>query len=194
LFFKTVLETLFNHINNISPLSEEAQHALSADFRKVEKQKGEFLLKEGSICKNLYFLERGCLRGFYLLEEKEITHWFAFENDFVTSFHSFITRKASLENIQLLEGSVLWSISHDALYALYDRFPEIERLGRISCEKYYIRLEERYVNSQFKTAGERYLDLINSNPLMLQRVSLGYVASFLAISQETLSRIRSKKP
>lgn len=188
------MKILFDHIHNISPLTEEASKALSSEFKKVEKQKGDYLLKEGAICRNLYFLERGCLRGFYFLEEKEITHWFAFENDFVTSFHSFITRKASVENIQLLEDAVLWSISYDALYTLYDRFPEIERLGRISCEKYYIRLEERYVNAQFKTAGERYLDLVNSNPLMLQRVPLGYIASFLGISQETLSRIRSKRP
>ena len=187
------MQVLLHHITNIYRLSEEALDALSSGFKKVEMSKGEFLLQEGSVCRNMYFLEQGCLRGFYLLEEKEITHWFAFENDFVTSFHSFITRKPSVENLQLLEDSILWQISYDSLHDLYDRFPEIERLGRMTCEKYYIRLEERYVNSQFKTAAERYQDLLNTNPLLLQRFSLGYIASYLGISQETLSRIRGKK-
>jgi CRP-like cAMP-binding protein len=80
----------------------------------------------------LYFLEQGALRGYYRLEEKEITHWFAFEQDFVTSFHSFITGEPAVENIQLLEGSVLWSISKDNLKRLLDQYHELERLLRIA--------------------------------------------------------------
>ena len=132
------------------------------------------------------------MRGYYHLEEKEITHWFAFEQDFVTSFHSFITGDASVENIQLMEGSILWSISKEKLSHLMNVYAEVERLVRIIYEKYYIRLEERYVNAQFKTATERYVDILKQNPQILERVSLGYVASYLGISQETLSRIRSK--
>ena len=94
------------------------------------------------------------MRGYYNLEGKEITHWFAFAEDFVTSFHSFITQQSSVENIQLLEGCVLWSINKENLMRLLNEYPEIERLLRIAYEKYYIRLEERYVNAQFKTATE----------------------------------------
>ena len=108
----------------------------------------------------MYFLERGALRGFYNLDGKEITYWFGFEKDFVTSFHSFITGQPAVENIQLLEGSILWAISKEALTKLFNRYHEIERLVRIVYEKYYIRLEERFVNAQFKTAGERYENLL----------------------------------
>lgn len=154
--------------------------------------KNEYLLTEGKSCRHLYFLQTGALRGYYNLDGKEITHWFAFENDFVTSFHSFITGEPAVENIQLLEGSVLWSISKDTLTGLFDQHHEIERLVRIVYEKYYIRLEERFVNAQFKSASERYESLLLHTPHIPERVALGHIASYLGISQETLSRIRNK--
>lgn len=186
------MDYFINHIQSIYRLSEDAQGALKTHLKKKSLTKGDFILKEGSICHHLYFLEKGCVRGFYNLDGKEVTHWFGFENDFVTSFYSFITNKPSVENLQVLEDTVLWYISNQELLKLYDLYPEIERLGRIANEKYYIRLEERYVNFQFKTAAERYQLLIENAPHILQRVSLGHIASYLGISQETLSRIRSK--
>ena len=150
------------------------------------------LLIQGNVCRHLYFLEKGALRGFYNLDGKEITHWFGFENDFVTSFHSFITGEPAVENIQLLEGSILWAISKETLNTLLDTHHDMERLLRIAYEKYYIRLEERFVNAQFKTAKERYEELILQTPHILERVPLGFIASYLGISQETLSRIRSR--
>ncbi len=186
------MDNFINHLQSIYKLGLAAQTALRAHLKPKTLAKGDFLLKEGTVCHHLYFLETGCLRGFYNLDGKEITHWFGFENDFVTSFYSFITQKPSVENLQVLENSELWSISYESLMKLYDEFPEIERLGRMANEKYYIRLEERYVNFQFKTAAERYELLLEKMPHILQRVALGYVASYLGISQETLSRIRAK--
>lgn len=138
------------------------------------------------------FFGAGAVRGYYNLEGKEITHWFAFAEDFVTSFHSFITGQPAVENVQLLEGSVLWAISKDRLTRLMNDYREIERGVRIAYEKYYIRLEERYVNAQFKTAAERYADLLRQTPHVVERVPLGYIASYLGISPETLSRVRSR--
>jgi CRP-like cAMP-binding protein len=154
--------------------------------------KNEYLVTEGQRCRHIYFLEQGALRGFYNLDGKEITHWFAFEKDFVTSFHSFSTQQPAVENIQLLEGSILWAISKDRLTGLLNQYHDIERLLRIAYEKYYIRLEDRYVNAQFKTATERYQTLLLQTPHIIERVPLGYIASYLGISQETLSRIRSR--
>ncbi len=186
------MQHLLNQIKKISPLSNEAVFALQGCFEKNTLAKNEFLLREAKVCRYLYFLETGALRGFYNLDGKEITHWFGFENDFVTSFHSFITQRPAVENIQLLEGCVLWAISKDTLTQLFNRHHEIERLMRIAYEKYYIRLEERFVNAQFKTASERYINLLQQTTHILERVPLGHIASYLGISQETLSRIRSK--
>lgn len=186
------MEALLQHIKQFYPLSQTAQQALYSCFQQKIMRKNELLLQEGKTCRYLYFVEKGALRGFYNLEGKEITHWFGFENDFVTSFHSFITQTPAVENIQLLESCTLWSIAKDDLTALLNQHQEIERLLRIAYEKYYIRLEERFVNAQFKTAAERYENLLQYTPHILERVPLGCVASYLGISQETLSRIRSK--
>lgn len=186
------IEQLLKHINHYYQLSEEAQYALHGCLTQLMFSKNEYLVMEGKICRHLYFLQDGSLRGFYNLDGKEITHWFAFENDFVTSFHSFITQQPAVENIQLLEGSILWSISKDNLSQLMNQYHELEKLVRIVYEKYYIRLEERFVNAQFKTATERYQNLLMQTPYLIERVPLGYIASYLGISGETLSRIRSR--
>lgn len=186
------MQHLLTSINTYHQLSEAAENALENCFEKIMLDKNELLLREGNICRHLYFLEQGALRGFYNLDGKEITHWFGFENDFVTSFHSFITGQAAVENIQLVEECTLWRIAKNDLEGLYNDYHEIERLVRIAYEKYYIRLEERYVNAQFKSAKERYEQLLEQSPHILERVSLGSIASYLGISQETLSRIRSR--
>ena len=186
------MQEFLDHITAHQSLSAEAEHALQNCFTKLTLAKNEFLLNQGKICRHLYFLEKGALRGFYNLDGKEITHWFGFEKDFVTSFHSFITGETSVENIQLLESSTLWAISKETLTGLLNRHHDIERLVRVTYEKYYIRLEERYVNAQFKSAKERYENLLQETPYILERVPLGFIASYLGISQETLSRIRSK--
>jgi CRP-like cAMP-binding protein len=186
------LQQLLSHITAYHRLSTEAENALQNCFTEIILHKNEFLLTQGNVCRHLYFLERGALRGFYNLDGKEITHWFGFENDFVTSFHSFITGEAAVENIQLIESCTLWAIAKEPLTALFNQHHDIERLMRIAYEKYYIRLEERFVNAQFKSAKERYEELIKQAPHILERVPLGFIASYLGISQETLSRIRSK--
>ena len=186
------MEQLLEHLKTFHQLSSEAQLALKDCFEEITLSKNEFLVKEGKICRHLYFLQKGALRGFYNVDGKEITHWFGFENDFVTSFHSFTTQQPSVENIQLIEGCILWAISKDTLTGLFNRYHEIERLVRIAYEKYYIRLEERFVNAQFKTAAERYESLLRDMPHIIERVPLGYISSYLGISQETLSRVRSR--
>ncbi|MEO5890674.1 MAG: Crp/Fnr family transcriptional regulator [Ferruginibacter sp.] len=186
------MQQLLNHIQNISALSPGALDLLPDCFKKIYLSKNDYLVTEGKVCRYLYFLEKGAIRGFYNLEEKEVTHWFGFEKDFVTSFHSFITGEPAVENIQLLEGSILWAISKETLSDLLSKHHEIERFVRIAYEKYYIRLEERFVNAQFKTAAERYENLLQHTPYILERVPLGFIASYLGISPETLSRVRSK--
>ncbi|MFD1755250.1 Crp/Fnr family transcriptional regulator [Rufibacter sediminis] len=185
------MNALFNCISQYHPISLSAWEALSKALTQVSIPRNSFLVQEGMVCNHLYFLEQGCLRGYYNLDGKEITYWFGFENHFITSFYSFISRKPGIENIQTLEDSTLWGISYEALNQLFDLHKDLERVVRIINEQYYIRLEERLMAMQFKTARERYEQLLESSPHILRRISLGQIASYLGISQETLSRIRS---
>ncbi len=186
------MQALLNQIRHFAIPSNEIESAIKDSFEQIILPKNEYLVTEGKICQCLYFLEQGALRGFYTIDGKEITHWFAFENDFATSFHSFITQKPAVENIQLLEGCTLWMITKEKLTKLFTTHHQIERLVRLVYENYYIRLEERFVNAQFKTATEKYEQLLQQSPHIIERVSLGHIASYLGISQETLSRIRSR--
>ncbi len=174
-------------------LSPKARETLEHAFIQRTATKNELLIEEGHTCRHLYFLESGCIRGFANIDGKDVTQWFGFEHDFVTSFRSFITRTASREYIQVVEDSALWCISKDRLEDILIEFPELEKLVRLIYEQYYIRLEDRYSNAHFKTAAERYEDLIRFSPHIPDRMPLGYIASYLGISPETLSRIRNKK-
>jgi CRP-like cAMP-binding protein len=186
------MQSLFRHIASYATLTPNAIAALESSFTKMMVAKNDFLLTEGKVCKHLYFIESGALRGYYWLDGKEITYWFGFENDFVTSLYSFTTGQPAVENIQLVEGSIVWSISKDTLHQLCNEYHEIESVLRLVYEQYYLRLEERFVNAQFKTAKDLYLQLVQQQPHIIERIPLGYIAAYLGISQETLSRIRSQ--
>lgn len=186
------LDTFFSTIRAFDTLSEEAELALRDKLIIEEYPKNHILIKEGKVCHHLYFLVKGCLRGYYLNDGKEITNWFAFENAFVTSFYSFFSKKPANESISLLEDCVIATLRHEDLQNLYRQFHEIEHLGRLITENYYLILEERFFSRQFKTSKELYDHLLTVSPHILQRVPLGYVAAYLGITQETLSRIRGK--
>jgi CRP-like cAMP-binding protein len=184
--------SLIKHLSTILSISKDLEQELQEITIKQHFSKGEIIINCYERCENIYFIEKGLVRGYYYDDGKEITHWFAQEQEFATSFYSFITSSPALENVEALEETEVIKISNAALQHLYKTFQETERLGRIITENYYIKLEERILNLQFKTAKERYQKLIITKPSLLQRVSLGQIASYLGITQETLSRIRAE--
>ncbi len=183
--------SLLRYLSSIIPISKELEEEINSIAQNVIIPKNEMLIHSGDRCNDLFFVEKGLLRGYYFEDAKEITNWFAPENEFATCFYSFIARQPSFENIQALEDSELIRLSNSALNTIYKKYPETERIGRIITETYYIKLEERLVDLRFKTAKERYQILVDSKPDLLQRVPLGQIATYLGITQETLSRIRS---
>ncbi len=183
---------LIKEISQLTNLSKEAEAFLNATVQICSFKKGEDILNFNQACNYLYFVNKGIIRGYYYLDTKEITNWFGQENEFGTCFYSFIARKPSVETIQALEDCELVQIPYSSLQDLYKAFPETERIGRIITETYYLKLEERLLSIQFKSAKERYLNLIESKPSLIKRAALGQIASYLGISQETLSRMRAE--
>ena len=184
--------SLLLEIKKTSKLSDEALAYISAHIERKEVKKGTQLLRNGETCNYFYFVTKGMLRSYYYAEGKEVTNWFALEHDFATSIYSFISRNSGYENIETLEDSTLEMLSNQSLQDLYLKFPETERTGRLIMESYYIQLEERLISIQFKSAKERYDLLMQRNPDIILRAPLGTIASYLGITQETLSRIRGK--
>jgi len=174
-------------------MNKELKDDLAARITIKKVLKGDVLISEGKICNQLFFIKKGFLRGFHYHNGREITSWFGFENDFASSTYSFVSRKPGFEIVEAIENSILYVISWDDLNNIYSEYPEFNYAGRLLTEKYYVDLMERTLSLQFQTARESYEQLIVNQPHILQRASLGHIASYLGISQETLSRIRAKK-
>ena len=187
------MDLLIQKLNTISKLSDELANVFKNNLEKSYRKKKDFLLKEGQIAKNIYFLGTGTCRAFYFSEAKEITNWFMSEGDIVISVFSFFTQSPSLENIELLEDAIVYSMSFEQLQAIYTHFPEFNLHGRLITEQYYMLSEQRNFALKKQTAKQRYDTLLKQYPQILQKASLGQIASYLGISQETLSRIRSFK-
>ncbi|HEX8020397.1 Crp/Fnr family transcriptional regulator [Mucilaginibacter sp.] len=183
---------LLQVLNSVSILSADLQDEIRSYLVEDHFPKRSVLLKAGQVSQRIYFIKQGFIRAYYHKNNSEYTSWFMGQGEIIVSIHSFFSRKPSIENIQVLEDSVTQSINWDQLQALYKKYPEFNLTGRLITEQYYIRSEERTISLQTQTARQRYENLLLAYPDILQKVSLGQIASFLSIKQETLSRIRAK--
>lgn len=187
------MNAFFSSIRTIQPLSPEAGQALHDICVKVSFRKNELVQPIGHTCRTIYFVEQGALRIFYYKDETDITESFEFENAFVARAESLFSGRPSQKAIQALEDCVLVAISAPRLFALYDAHRDIERLFRKVFEEAYVKTVNRLEGLQFHTAEERYANLVKDQPNILQRVPLKYIASYLGITQVSLSRIRARR-
>lgn len=153
---------------------------------------GDYFLRQGKICKSIAFVEKGILRLYYLNDGKEITNCFCKENTITCSYSSLITQTESELAIQAIEDSKLLVLSHESLQKLYKKDLFWQQVGRLAAESEFITTEchNRFLIDL--TATERYLQVLEEENELLQRVPLNYLASYLQIAPETLSRIRKK--
>ncbi len=142
------------------------------------------------ISNKIYFVEKGVARTYYLKNGKEITYWIACENDFVGSMASFFMQTPGNKIVETIESCTLWEFEYHKLQQLFDTNEELARAGRLFANYAISLMEERFDNLHFNTAKERYDLLMEKHPELIQRVPLGMIASYLGVTQETLSRIR----
>lgn len=186
------MNPLINELRKLGPISTEIEQEIQAMTKFVARKKGDYFLKKGQTVSNMFVLETGCVRGFYNKKTKDINTWFGFENELLGSFLPLFSNLPSYENIQFLKDATLYYISANDLNALYPKHEQLNTVGRKMAEYYCKILEERIASFQVESAEERYISLLHDYPQALQRISLGHIASYLGISQETLSRIRKK--
>ncbi|MCU0416462.1 MAG: Crp/Fnr family transcriptional regulator [Cytophagaceae bacterium] len=185
--------TLHHYLTTFTFLPPDITSVLKEAFVKKDFPKGSILIQPGKTAKELYFIEKGLLRGYYETENKEITYWFGYEGHISTSYYSFLSQTPALETIECIENLEVQAIQRVDLYRLYDQYPILHRLGKEITEHYYLQLEERFIHQHFKEAAERYALFSKRHPKVMQRAPLGTIASYLGITAETLSRIRAKK-
>ncbi len=184
---------LFDFFKKYNTLSKEAENAIAEISKIVVIKKNRDLQLIGHTCKTIYFINKGVARIYYFKDGTDITESFAFENNIIARVESLFTGKPSRKAIQILEDSEIIAINSILLFKLYDKYPEIERLFRLIVESAYVNTVNRIEGIQFHTAEERYNALIKESPNVLQRVPLKYIASYLGITQVSLSRIRGTK-
>lgn len=173
-------------------LTQTALQSLWDASQLLTIQKGKQLMKAGKIEQYFYFIVKGIARIYIRSLEKEITFCFCAEADVLFSYNSFFNQTAGYETVELLEESCLLRISYKKIKELCERDLSTANFFNRLIGAELVRTEERLISSQSKSATERYADLIETNPQLIQRVQLGYIASYLGISQVTLSRIRAK--
>jgi CRP-like cAMP-binding protein len=187
-------DVLFRVLTSIAPLSGALRSRFEEFIVRRTLLKKYRLLRDGEISRHIYFIRKGSARAFYYDRDgREHTTWFMAENDLMISVYSFYTQQPAAENIELLEDSILLSMTWDQLQTIYAEFPEYNYHGRLVTEKYYLLAEERAILLRTTKPADRYLLLLKNRPKILQQASLGQIASFLGITQETLSRIRSRR-
>ena len=184
------LTQLFQHFKKYTALPEKAEEAIAAICSPITIKKNRDLQPIGHTCKTIYFINKGIARIYYFKDGIDVTENFFFENSIIARVESLFTGKPSRKAIQVLEDAEITGINANLLFKLYDSFPEIERLFRKIFEAAYVETVHRIEGIQFHTAEERYKALLLEAPDILKRVPLKYVASYLGITQVSLSRIR----
>lgn len=181
-----------NILDQIFKIPEHSKSILKNLISEVEFPKDSIIIKAGKVEKTIYFIKKGIVRAFVPQENQDLTFWFGKECDVVLPMKSYVDNYQNYENIQLLEDCVLYQLKIDALRKLFETDINIANWGRKLAERELVKTEELFISRQFRTASQRYEELLTKQPEIIQRVQLGYIASYLGITQVSLSRIRSE--
>jgi CRP-like cAMP-binding protein len=178
-------------IQGVMPMpNEKAQH-IAALFQRCVINKHDFLLRDGKICTESHFLESGYIRAFtFDPEGNEVTTSIFAPSAFVNDVSSFFKREPSCENIQALTDAITWAIPYEQLQASFHAMPEFREFGRMMLIMSNSSLKERMLSMIRETAEERYAALLKAKPDIFLHVPLKIIASYLGITDTSLSRIR----
>ena len=174
------------------PLSDGIKNYLRKHTYACSFRKGKLLLKAGEICEYIYFVQKGALRGFIKEGKKDITTWITAENEVVSSISALDVREPAFENMQAIENCELLALTYADFQDLYIKFPEFNILARKVLQKYYQDAEGRAFIARLTNAENKYRLFITMYGHLANRIPLKYIASFLGITLETLSRVRKK--
>jgi CRP/FNR family transcriptional regulator, anaerobic regulatory protein len=187
-------EPLLSYFDRLIPLDKKEKELVREKFHPRLFRKRQYVLQEGNVSTQFYFVVRGCLR-LYKIDEKGNTHilQFAAENYWINDLGSFHGVKPSTLNIDALEDTVVLQISRDDLISLYLQAPKFDRIFRVLLENSFILLQERLLQNISSTAEERYQSFLDVYPHLINRLSQVQIAAYLGITPEFLSRLRNRK-
>jgi len=190
---KSIIMTtdLIKFIREYISLSDAELEHIARIFKRRTVKKNEYLLQHGETCKDLVFVQRGCLRLYYIADSVEVSVWFAFQHTSAIEIYSFISEKPSSYFLQAIEDSEILYLPKTELNKLYRTHPEMQEMMRKFWEDVILNLLDRFTALQRDSAEERYRDLL-SKPAYMQTIPQKYLASFIGVTPTSLSRIRRK--
>jgi CRP-like cAMP-binding protein len=176
-----------------APLTPACQQDFIACFNYREFKEGEVVVREGQFSDKAWLIVEGCARAYYLKDGKDISDWFAFENEFMAGIVSFFNNEASPHYIEFVEPSIAIEFSRATINSLSLQYHDFERLISRVITVTLLGLRERLSSILFNKAEDRYKQLIAIRPDITNRIPLTHIASYLGITLETLSRIRNPR-
>jgi CRP-like cAMP-binding protein len=186
-------DNLIQFFQNVLPMSTGKAEQLVEKFKARKIVRNEYLLKEGAVCNESHFIEEGIMRAYtYDLEGNDVTTAFYSKKMLTSDLLSFFKRIPSKEYIQALTDCETWYITYGDMQANFHTIPEYREFGRLNIINHYSILKQRMLSMLQETAEQRYGNLINSNPEILQNAPLKHIASYLGITDTSLSRIRKE--
>ena len=182
---------LKNFILKYVNLSEVELEEITNKFKSKVVKKNNYLLRQGDTCKDLVFVQKGCLRLYYLKDDIEVSVWFAFQQSSAIEIYSFISENPSNYFLQAIEDSEVLYLPKTELNKLYQCQPKMQEMMRNFWEAVILDLINRFTALQKDSAEKRYLDLLNK-PAYLETIPQKYLASFIGVTPTSLSRIRKQ--
>jgi CRP-like cAMP-binding protein len=186
------MKQVLSNIQRVFHTSEEEMKAIENVMQVTFLEKNQFLLKENELCNKVGFIEHGSMRLFYETPDKEVCNDFFFENSLVGSVASFLTQTPSIVNIVATEKCELLLFEYADVMTLTQKFPALSILANIILQEQLLRAEKREASLLRDTPEQRFKNLLEEHPKIFKRIPLRYVASYLGITPETLSRYRAK--
>jgi len=186
------MKQIRDYFEKTCKIDDSDWQTFSSKLKRVGFSKKTRILKKGEIENYLSFIERGVIRFYIPKDENNATFAFAFGNGFYSAYDSFLTRLPSIYDVETLSETILWRLTYDDLQTIYKETAIGNTIGRLASEDLFIRKSKRELSLLNETAEERYLKLFTEHPELIRQIPLQYIASYIGITPQALSRIRRR--
>jgi len=180
------------YLEQIVKLSDKDWELFSSKLKRVECKKRTTLVKVGEVENHLNFIEKGSIRLFIPKEENDITFGFCFKGQFMSAYDSFLTQLPSNYQTETLTETILWRLTFDDLKDIYAHTKIGNTIGRVTAENLFLMKSKRELSLLNDTAERRYLNLFTERPQLIKEIPLKYIASYIGVTPQALSRIRKR--
>ncbi|RKN82967.1 Crp/Fnr family transcriptional regulator [Ulvibacterium marinum] len=184
------MQHIREHLESFAPLSDDDWFIFKSKLVFENYPKNSIILKEGTTENYLSFIESGVARLYIPKIDNDLTFGFAFAHSFVSAYDSFLTQSPCTYQIQSITPTKLWRINYDDLQAIYEETAIGNEIGRKNAENLFLIKSKRELALLNKSAKERYLELFSERPELIREIPLKYIASYIGITPQALSRIR----